>query len=188
MLLNNFYENLPKLETDRLILRKIIQNDAYDWAEFTADTEINKHWGKDSDGDEINTRSMFAEVQHKNFGKEQLLWGIALKENDKLIGDIQIYNIENSRMAKVAFKIAKKHWGNSYTTEALQAVIKFCFTKTELQRIWSDVTKENIASCRVLEKCGFKREGLIRQGKMVLSYCDYYIYGIIKDDFIAEQL
>lgn len=188
MLLRDYYENLPKLETERLTLRKIVPDDAYDWAEFTADTDIYKHWEKDSDGNEINPRSMLAEVQHKNFGKEQLLWGIALKESDRIIGDIQIYDIENSRMAKVAFKLAKKYWGNSYTTEALKAVVRFCFTKTELQRIWSDVTKENIASCRVLEKCGFVREGLIRQGKMVLTYCDYYIYGIIKDDFLAEQL
>lgn len=187
MSIKDYFEKLPKLETERLILRKIEQDDVYDWAEFTDDADIYKHWDKDADGEEINLRKIFAEVQRKSYGKVQLLWGIALKENNRLIGDLQIYDIENSRMAKVAFKIAKKHWGNNYTTEALQAVVKFCFTKTELQRIWTDVTKENIASCRVLEKSGFIREGFIRQGKMVLGYGDYYIYGIIKDDFIKTE-
>lgn len=116
-----------------------------------------------------------------------MLWGIALKESNKLIGDITIYNIENARMAKVAFKIAHKHRGNSYSAEALAAVLGFCFAKTELQRIWSDVAKDNIVSCRVLEKCGFTREGLIRQGKIVLTYCDYHIYAILKDDFTSGQ-
>jgi ribosomal-protein-alanine N-acetyltransferase len=35
-----------------------------------------------------------------------------------------------------------------------------------------------------LEKAGFKREGLIRGGKMVNTYCDYYLYGMIKADYI----
>ena len=34
----------------------------------------------------------------------------------------------------------------------------------------------------VLEKCGYTREGLIRQGKMVNTWCDYYIYGILSTD------
>ena len=40
----------------------------------------------------------------------------------------------------------------------------------------------NIPSQRMLEKCGFQREGLIRQGKMVSTWCDYYIYGILSGD------
>ena len=37
---------------------------------------------------------------------------------------------------------------------------------------------------KTLEKAGFKREGLIREGKMVNTYCDYYLYGMIKADYI----
>ena len=65
--------------------------------------------------------------------------------------------------------------------------IDFCFTHTELQRIWTDVDKRNIASWKVLEKCGFTREGMIRQGKMVNNWCDYYIYGLLKTDIKNEN-
>ena len=58
------------------------------------------------------------------------------------------------------------------------------FEETELQRLWADVHTQNIASYKTLEKAGFKREGLIREGKMVNTYCDYYLYGMIKDDYI----
>lgn len=68
----------------------------------------------------------------------------------------------------------------------LVAVISFCFEHTELQRLWTNVDVHNISSCKVLEKCGFKREGHIRQGKMVSTYCDYYIYGMLKDDYFAN--
>ena len=65
--------------------------------------------------------------------------------------------------------------------------IDFCFTHAELQRIWTDVDKRNIASWKVLEKCGFTREGMIRQGKMVNNWCDYYIYGLLKTDIKKEN-
>ena len=41
----------------------------------------------------------------------------------------------------------------------------------------------NIASVKVLEKCGFVREGTVRQGKMGRKYCDYHLYGFIKSDY-----
>ena len=59
---------------------------------------------------------------------------------------------------------------------------RFCFENTELQRIWTKVDVRNVASCRILEKAGYTIEGLIRQGKMVNTWCDYYIYGILASD------
>ncbi|WP_024832912.1 GNAT family N-acetyltransferase [Ruminiclostridium josui] len=58
----------------------------------------------------------------------------------------------------------------------------FGFENTEIQRLWTKVDVRNIASCRMLEKCGYTKEGLIRQGKMVNTWCDYYIYGILSSD------
>ena len=50
------------------------------------------------------------------------------------------------------------------------------------QPLEAQVDVRNVASWRMLEKCGYTREGLIRQGKMVNTWCDYYIYGILVDD------
>ena len=59
-------------------------------------------------------------------------------------------------------------------------MVKWCFKNTELETIWSDVDKANIASIKLLEKCDFKRTKEILQGKMVSTICDYYIYEISK--------
>ena len=67
--------------------------------------------------------------------------------------------------------------------QALSAMVSFCFTSTELKRLWAEVDVRNVASQRILEKSGFTREGLIRQGKMVNTWCDYYIYGILDSDW-----
>ena len=41
----------------------------------------------------------------------------------------------------------------------------------------------DIASNKVMEKCGFVKEGTVRQGKMVSVYCNYNIYGMLRDDY-----
>lgn len=112
--------------------------------------------------------------------------GIALKESNQVIGDLWIYLIENNRMASVAIRLSKDYHGKGYGTESLSAITKFCFEKTELQRLWTEVDVRNIASQRILEKCGYLQEGHIRQGKMVNTWCDYYIYGILKTDLVTK--
>ena len=77
--------------------------------------------------------------------------------------------------------------GKGYSTKALTAMTQFCFAKAELQRLWAEVDIRNVASWRMPEKCGYQREGLIRQGKMVNSWCDYYIYGILARDVLTAE-
>ena len=99
-----------------------------------------------------------------------------------MIGDLYVYLIENDRMAQVAICLAKDKHNKGYGTEALLAMTSFCFANTELQRLWTQVDVRNTASARMLEKCGYIKEGMIRQGKMVNTWCDYYVYGILESD------
>ena len=108
--------------------------------------------------------------------------GIEEKASGKVIGDLYVYLIENDRMASVAIRLAPACQGKGYGTEALSAMTNFCFSNTELKRLWTEVDIRNIPSQKMLEKCGYKQEGLIRQGKMVNTWCDYYIYGKLAAD------
>lgn len=72
-------------------------------------------------------------------------------------------------------------------TEALTCVVEFIFTQTELDRLQAHADVRNIASNRVLEKCGFTHEGTIRRGKMVSRYCDYHIWGFLREELPARQ-
>ena len=85
--------------------------------------------------------------------------GIAEKCGNHIIGDIWVYRIENDRMAQVALRLSKDVHGRGYGTESLSAMTRFCFEHTELRRLWTEVDVRNIASCRVLEKCGFHFNG-----------------------------
>ena len=87
-------------------------------------------------------------------------------------------------MTSVAIRLSPSCQGQGFGTETLSVMTRFCFSNTELKRLWTEVDVRNVPSQRMLEKCGYTREGLIRQGKMVNTWCDYYIYGILASDVL----
>jgi ribosomal-protein-alanine N-acetyltransferase len=185
MKIKDYVLNKPTLETELLILRQMTVEDVPDLREWLSDPDLYTYWGRPIRDKELNPELLF-EVTRPNIKRKpskDFHWGIILNETNKVIGEIWVLKIDNDRMAQVAYRVSKTYWNKGLTTEALHRVIKFCFEDTELQRLWTDVDARNIASCKLLEKCGFQKEGFIRQGKFNLTFCDYYLYGMLKDDY-----
>lgn len=183
MKLEDYIVRKPILETKNLIIRTMNSGDVEDLREWTPNRELYKYWGKNPGKADKKPELLFLKEEKPT---KSFHWGIEYKEDKKVIGEVWVYLIENNRMAKVAFRLSESYQNRGYITEAMLEVIKFCFENTELQRLWSDVDVRNIASCRVMEKCGFLREGKVRQGKMVSTWCDYYLYGMLKEDYVRE--
>ncbi len=184
MKLKDYVQNKPKLETDRLLLRPLQYDDVADLKEWIGDRSLYQYWGKRPGKSDLNPELLF---QKKERPTKSFHWGIVHKKDDKVIGEMWVYLIENDRMAKVAYRLSPIYQGNGLMAEALRNVVIFCFEKTELQRLWSDVHVLNIASYKTLEKAGFRREGHIRSGKMVNTYCDYYLYGMTGTDYYETE-
>ena len=179
MALKDYIHNKPTIKTNRLLIRPMVPSDIPALCEWMPDRSIYTYWGKGPGKNEKNPELMFEKPERP--GKSFHL-GIEEKSSGKVRGDVWVYLIENDRMASVAIRFARVSQGKGYGTEALSAVTRFCFDHTELQRLWTEVDVRNIPSQKILEKCGYTREGLIRQGKMVNTWCDYYIYGILSSD------
>ena len=179
MSLTDYIYEKPTIETERLLLRPMTREDVPALCQWMPDKALYTYWGKNPGKAEKNPALLF-DKEEKPAKRFHL--GIALKENNQVIGDLWVYLIENDRMASVAIRLSGSHHGKGYGTESLSAITDFCFAKTELQRLWAEVDIRNVASQRILEKCGYLKEGHIRQGKMVNTWCDYYIYGILKSD------
>ena len=180
MALADYIYEKPVIETERLKIRPMCADDIPALKEWMPDRSIYQYWGKGPSKSEKNPELLFEKPEKPT---KSFHLGIEEKESGKVIGDLWVYLIENDRMASVAIRLAVFCQGKGYGTEALSAITSFCFRNTELQRLWTEVDVRNIASQRILEKCGYAREGLIRQGKMVNTWCDYYIYGILSTDF-----
>ena len=109
----------------------------------------------------------------------------AIEVDGKAVGSIGIffffYVYEKS--GELGYWLAEDYWGRGIMP---QAVRQICEEGAELWddlvRVYAEPFARNAASCRVLEKCRFTREGLVRQGKFNQVYCDYYLYGLLKED------
>ena len=67
------------------------------------------------------------------------------------------------RTAEIGYWLGEEHWGKGIIPEVVNAVAEYGFEHLKLLRIWAQVFAWNPASMRVLEKCGFINEGLLRQ-------------------------
>lgn len=179
MALADYINNKPVMETDRLIIRPMTVLDVPSLKTWMPDRSIYTYWGKKPSKGEMHPELLFEKTERQT---KSFHLGISEKGNNEVIGDLWVYLIENDRMAQIAIRLSKDKQGRGYGTEALSAMTRFCFENTELQRLWAQVDVRNIVSSRMLEKCGYTKEGLIRQGKMINTWCDYYVYGILVSD------
>lgn len=175
---------IPTLETERLFLRELTAEDADDLRKWLGLDIVYKYWGRSASKGEKNPELLFIDPRPhvKRKPSHDFIWGIVNKENGKVIGIIEVFDVENDRLGKVGYRIDPDFWSRGICTEALQRVVKFIFSETKIDRLHAEADAENAASNAVLKKCGFTREGCVRNGKMGSRYCTYNIYGYIRGD------
>lgn len=110
-------------------------------------------------------------------------FAFAITLNDVVIGSIGVYRCDNihCRTAEMGYWIGEEHWGNGYGRRAVTQVCKHIFEHTDIIRIFAEPFAHNIASCRILEKAGFRFEGTlhsnaIKNGQVL----DMKMYALIK--------
>lgn len=78
-------------------------------------------------------------------------------------------------------------WNKGYATQSAKVMIHFGFHKLRLRRITSTCDVKNIASYKVMEKLGMRREAHYRQNVWVKNHWrDTYLYAILKSEFNKE--
>ena len=82
-----------------------------------------------------------------------LVYPVFTKRNEN-IGYVQLVPIDDGW--EIGYHIAKKYTGNGYATEAVSAFLPVIAEKKSLSEIYGICLKENIASVKVMEKCGFE--------------------------------
>lgn len=82
--------------------------------------------------------------------------------NDLLIGCVAFSDLIDGHSASLAYWLGKPFWGRGIMTAAVGVACQFAIDRWNLVRISAPVFDGNVASARVLEKCGFEFEGLMR--------------------------
>jgi RimJ/RimL family protein N-acetyltransferase len=87
---------------------------------------------------------------------------VAIERHGELVGDIAIWLDGSADLAMIGYTIAPEHQGNSYAVEAAEAVLTYLFGSVGVHRVAATIDPRNLASARVLERCGFEYVGTAR--------------------------
>ena len=164
------------IETDRLILRPIVETDAEDIYEYSQNPDVGIHAGWKPHESLKETKEIMPEI----FLDKPHIFGMVLKENHKLVGTVGLLpdpKRKNPQVLMLGYALGKDWWGRGLMTEAAKAVIGYGFNEVKLSAISSCCYPYNKRSSNVMKKCGFLYEGTLKQcdvrydGKVLDSEC-----------------
>ena len=124
-----------------------------------ADQKQINVWNKDS---EVSQYREIYQLKAKKLS--HIGFGIYDQESSKLIGDIGISLIDpKNKHAEIGMTIGdKSYWGKGYGTDLVKTILNFCFKILDLNKVYLDVWEENKRAIDCYLKCGFKRDGVLR--------------------------
>ena len=166
------------IETERLYLRELTQDDYDSLKAVISDAETMKYYDKpyDDAGVQRWLDWNFDNYADCGFG----LWALVLKSSGEMIGDcgITIQNIHGRFRPEIGYHINKKYWNTGFGKEAAAACRDWAFENTSFRRLYSYMNAENAASYSTARSIGMKQ---------VDEYTDAYgehllVYSVSKDD------
>lgn len=147
-----------KTQEQCVTLKPFSSADIADFMEWAADDEVTKYMMWNSYGSQEEAEGFFINVVEKHS------WFKAICLGKKVIGSITLDKGKSTHSCKaeLGYVIARKYWGNGYATQAVRLAVETGFEDLQVERIEAYVDPMNIGSCKVLEKNGFFREGLLK--------------------------
>lgn len=161
-----------KISGERIFLKPLEQKDAHAYS----------HIGKEN----IATLSDAKKFIRSSWKKDSYYFGIFLKENDELIGDMELCHMSwwYDKAGEICYFIKNEFRGKGFATEGSKTMVNFCFKKLKLRKVYADTDPHNLASQKVLKKVGFTLEGKIREKNFVNGkWIDEYDFGLLKSEW-----
>ena len=160
------------IETQRLLLRNYTKDDFQDYWEYVSQPNVGPRcgWPPYTDKNEAIKR---LELES---GKP-LQFAIVYKAENKVVGSIEIMEIKSSdgfdldTTKEIGMLLNEDYWGKGIMTEAMKAIVKYCFDELNQQTVIAGYYEPNTGSGKVQQKCGFKEYGLIE------NYTTWYLTG-----------
>ncbi|WNS74703.1 GNAT family N-acetyltransferase [Bacillus sp. DTU_2020_1000418_1_SI_GHA_SEK_038] len=181
---NKAFTNFPRLETERVILRKLQMNDAPGMFSYFSKEEVTKFYDLATFTSEKQAEDLIESLLYKYENRKQIRWAIVLKETGQFIGTCGFHEIEEEHWkAEIGYELHPDYWGKGIMTEVIHAVVQYGLIEIGLNRIEAIFDPRNSSSKKVLEKNGFEFEGLLKKKFLKKGqFVDGVIAAILKED------
>ena len=115
-------------------------------------------------------------------------FAIERRDDGALLGGVAITREARHNRAEIGYWLGVAHWNRGYMSEAARRVVAFGFADLGLHRVEATCLPRNPASARVMEHCGMRREGLLRDYiRKDGVYEDILIYGLVREDWESRE-
>jgi RimJ/RimL family protein N-acetyltransferase len=174
------------LETTRLILRQFKESDLDAFLAYRNDPEVAKYQGWDVPY-QRHEAAAFVHVMARACpapGK-WLQTALELRSTREMIGDVAFHiKKDDERQAMIGYSLARPFWGHGYALEAVSGLLGYLFGELHLHRVIAECDVENVASWRLLEKLGFRREAhLVENIFFKGTYGSEYHYALLEREW-----
>lgn len=164
-----------KFKTKYFTLRKVEMRDAPELYKLQQDKEIKKNF--------MSIPKNISEVKKHilQIKKSKKQRHFVIEINNKVAGEIEISDVVPHHKAKLIYWLAKQYRGKGIMTKVVTIFTEHVFREYKIKRIYSYVRTFNKPSARVLEKVGYKSEGILKKNKLKNGkYLDDMLWAKVK--------
>ncbi len=175
-----------QLQTDRLIVRMLAREDITEFTRYRNLPDVSRY----QDWPTPYTR----DLAHQLVDEMDALAGpteggwvqLALDLDGRLIGDVAVWLDADGALAMIGYTLAPDAQGRGYAVEAVDAVVHWLFRRKHVHRIAATIDPRNVASARVLERCGFEYIGTARASALIAGeWTDDARFSLLQPDWEA---
>ncbi|HAT54930.1 MAG TPA: hypothetical protein DCW31_06800 [Lactobacillus sp.] len=177
------------LNTTRLILRSIQEADLVAFTQIVANPRVAIPAGFHPVHNEFEARFLMRQTIDQHW-----IWGVTLPDDDQIIGTVGLYGRTGQDGALIhgerdlGYMLNESFWGNGYMTEAVMAILAYCFEQGE-RAVWGSYFSDNERSAHIFKRAGFQYDHEIDH-----SATDFFapgkterFYVLTPNDFAVHQ-
>ena len=178
------FKSFPKLESERLIFRRMLLGDAKDMHQIRSNDDVMKFMDVKRTKSIEDAKELIRNSLDDYKNEKGISWGIMDKRSKSFMGYIGFFRIQPQHCrGEVGYVLKPEYWGKGFMTEALSTIVKFGFGKMNLHSIEANVNPKNKSSKKLLERLGFRKEAYFRENYLFDGkFFDSEIYSLLEKD------
>jgi RimJ/RimL family protein N-acetyltransferase len=184
-------EDFTELVSERLVLRRFQRGDLAELVRYRSDPQVARFQGWDAPYPPAAVERLIGAMlaRHPDTPGEWFQFAVELRSAAGIIGDCGVRtDAGEPRQAEIGFTIAAGLQGRGYASEAVRTLLGYLFGPLGKHRVTADCDARNLASARVLEKAGMRREGHLRESTWASGeWTDDLLFAILDGEWAAQS-
>lgn len=158
------FDPFPTLETERLVLRRTVLDDATDYFALRSNPEAMKYICKPLQTSIEETKDLIYKINEMIAFNDGISWAVCLKNNHKMIGSVSFHKIDKDNYrAELGYMLHPDYWRMGIMSEAVETVVNYGFQKFKFHSIEAHIDPANVGSEKILQKFNFLKEAYFKE-------------------------